>query len=128
MISYSYWHALPLHTRVKICSIFGVAKIGPTHVVNDRIESDGYHFQDVEKAVTVEALQAYTGSTEKDFAVLWNLMADKIEGREPAELIVHNDPDKVEIEENTVTGEVKANGVTVKSPKKPAKKKAKKSK
>lgn len=97
-------------------------------MVNDRIESDGYRFQDVEAALTVASLQEFTGSKEKDFYILWNLMADKLEGREPAELIVHNDPDKVEIEENTVTGEVKANGVTVKSPKKPTKKKAKKSK
>lgn len=125
MISFSVWHSLPLASRVKICNTFGVSKIGPTHVVNDRIESDGYRFQDIEAALTISSLQAFTNSKEKDFNMLWNLMAEKLEGREPAELIVHNDPDKVEIEENTETGEVKANGVTVKSPKKTPKKKTK---
>lgn len=96
--------------------------------MDNRIQDDGYRFQDIEKTLTVEALQEYTGSTEKDFVTLWNLMAEKLEGREPAELIVHNDPDKVEIEENIETGEIKANGMTVVPPKPPkntVKKKAK---
>ncbi len=134
MLSYSIWHGLPLSARVKICDAFGIAKIGPTHVFDNRIVSDGFKFQDIEKRITVEALQAYTGSKEKDFNTLWNLMADKLEGREPAELIVQNVPDEeapVVIKSNEIS-DIKDNKdgthtLTIKE-KKPAGKKAKKSK
>ncbi len=104
-LSYSVWHALPLAARVKIATTFGVSKTGPTHVVNNRVESDGYRFEEIESAISVAALQNYTGSTETDFVTLWNLMADKLEGREPAELHPHT-----VVDENEETIEIQGKG------------------
>lgn len=83
MISYSRWRSLPLHTRVLIATQFGIAKVGPTHVVDNRVESDGYLFEDVENAITVPAVQEYTGSKETDLNALWDLLIEKAEGRAP---------------------------------------------
>lgn len=66
---YSRWLALPLHIRVKIATEFGIAKTGSTHVVDNRIESDGYNIKTVEAA-----LEAH----EHD----WDAIVAKAEGRE----------------------------------------------
>lgn len=48
---YSRWLALPLSTRVKIATELGIAKTGSTHVVDNRVESDGYSINTVEAAL-----------------------------------------------------------------------------
>lgn len=78
MISFSTWHALPLATRVLIANQFGISKVGPTHVFDNRIESDGYRFQDIERAISTEAMQAFTGSSTKDDLALFELTLQKI--------------------------------------------------
>lgn len=79
---YSHWLALPLSTRAEIASKFGIAKTGPTHVFDNRIQSDGYAIQDVENALGMEALQTFVGSKETDMNVLFTKLVDIIEGRE----------------------------------------------
>ena len=52
MFSFTKWHRLPLHDRVKICTHFGLKK-GSTVVFNGQhgstIQSDGYNLAEVEK-------------------------------------------------------------------------------
>lgn len=85
-ISYSRWQQLPLHTRVLLSKQFGFTKIGPTHVSDNRIQSDGYKFEDVEKSMNIAAMQGYLSTDESDVHQLFDLCVDKVEGREPAEL------------------------------------------
>lgn len=72
---------MPLWVRAEIASKFGIAKVGPTHVVNDRIESDGYRIEDVEHALNVKAMQVYTDLKTSDVAVLFEATTAKAEGR-----------------------------------------------
>lgn len=82
---YSHWRSLPLSLRIQIATKFGIAKVGSTHVVDNRIESDGYNIEDVERALNVDAVQSFTGSESTDFQVLWDALLTKIEGRVPPE-------------------------------------------
>lgn len=79
---FSKWHGLSLPTRIKIATAFGIAKVGPTHVADNQIQSDGYKFQDIERAITVESLQRYLSSNETDFGTLFLQLVDRMEGRE----------------------------------------------
>jgi hypothetical protein len=81
MFLYSHWRSIPLSTRIVIATAFGIAKIGPTHVSNNVVESDGYKIDDVERALNVDKLQEYTGSESTDMQVLFDLMVAKAEGR-----------------------------------------------
>lgn len=52
--------------RHKVAIDFGIEKKGSTHVVDNRIESDGYLIEEVEAIFTIEKLQAYLQTKEKD--------------------------------------------------------------
>lgn len=82
MFLYSKWLSLDLPTRMKVAEIFGIVKRGSTHVVDNRIQSDGYNVEEVEAALTPEALRKYMMSNEKDAEVLWDAFIARIEGRE----------------------------------------------
>lgn len=71
---YSKWGSLDLATRIKFAQIFNIAKKGPTHVVNNHIETDGYDFADVEMAMNIDAIQSYLETSETDMAVLWDML------------------------------------------------------
>lgn len=91
MFMYHQWLSLPLNVRNAIATQFGIAKTGPTHVFDNRIESDGYRVIDVETALNVDAIQKYTGSDSTNLTELWEALIAKIEGRDvpPAELMPH---------------------------------------
>lgn len=72
MLLYSNWIKLPLYVRAEIAQKFGIAKVGPTHVQDNVVVSDGYKIEDIERAMNIEALQEYLGSKEKDSTILWN--------------------------------------------------------
>ncbi len=82
MFLYSQWRGVSLPTRIAIANAFGIAKIGPTHVRDNYVETDGYKIEDVERALNIDAIQKYTGSESTDMAELFNLMVIKAEGRE----------------------------------------------
>ncbi len=82
MILFSQWLSLPLSTRHKIASEFGIEKKGPTEVFNNTIKSDGFLIKDIESALTVERIQKYFGTTETNLTVLWNYLIDKMEGKD----------------------------------------------
>lgn len=73
---------MPVSTRHKIASQFGIGKTRPTHVVGNMVQDDGYEIKNVESALSESALNAYTGADTDDMEVLWTTMIDKIEGRE----------------------------------------------
>ncbi len=82
MFSYSRWLSTPLQTRIKIAGEFGIEKKGSVEVFNNEIKADGYYIKDVEKALSLESLQNYLDSTNDDLDNLWELLINKIEGRE----------------------------------------------
>lgn len=82
MFLYSKWLSLDLPTRMKVAEIFGIVKRGSTHVVNDRIQSDGYNVEEVEAALTPDVLRKYMMSNEKDPEVLWDAFIARISGTE----------------------------------------------
>lgn len=73
---------LPLSTRATLAKEFGVAKVLPTHVSDNVVVQDGYKIEDVERSImTIEALQSYIPSKEKEFLTLWENTVAKAEGR-----------------------------------------------
>lgn len=102
MFLYSHWVNASLATRQKIAKQFGIIKRGPTEVVNDAIKSDGYLLKEVEEALNIDAIQKFLETEETEYVLLWNMLIDKVEGREPrVELIV------------SARGNVIANGVPI---------------
>ena len=81
MILYSQWINLPLSTRYKIASEFGIPKKNPTHVVDNVVKDDGYLIKDIESAITMNSLQKYFNTAETDLTVLWFYLVDKMEGK-----------------------------------------------
>lgn len=120
---YAKWFSLPLSIRSQIATKFGVAKTGPTHVQDNRVVSDGYKFEEVERALNVKAMKEFVGiDSTDDMATLMDLVVAKIEGREiptpemPAVAIAMTveptplpppDPDFVLPPEAAILGEVK---------------------
>jgi len=82
MLLYSRWCALTLPTRNKLAEIFGIEKKGATEVASNVVKHDGYLVEDIEQAMTVEAMQKYLSAGNTDISELWNMTIDKIEGRE----------------------------------------------
>lgn len=50
-------------------------------MVDNRVEADGYKFEDVERAITRDTMQEYIGFEVNDLEMLWCYMVDKAEGR-----------------------------------------------
>lgn len=67
---------------MQIATIFGIAKVRSTHVVDNRIQDDGYNVKDIESALTVEKMKEYVGVNEKDAVALFNLLVKKLEGKD----------------------------------------------
>ena len=80
MFLYGHWLKLPISTRHAIADKFGIVKKGSTEVFNDTIKSDGYLIQDIEGALSLDAMQHYLDTEETNAAVLWTMLVDKIEG------------------------------------------------
>lgn len=70
---------LPIGSRVAIAAQFGIAKTGSTHVVGDRIQDDGYKIQDIDNALTSEAMKEFLGVEHADHEALFDLLIAKFE-------------------------------------------------
>ena len=79
MIMYSRWMALSLPIRQQIAEQFGIAKTGPTHVVDNQIKDDGYKIQDIENALSSDAMKDFLGVEKADHAALFDLLIAKFE-------------------------------------------------
>ena len=81
MFLYSAWRSTSINTRVQIAEKFGIIKVGPTHVRDNYVESDGYKIEDVEKALNIDAIQEFLGVEQTDMVTLFELLVAKIENR-----------------------------------------------
>jgi len=82
MFLYSKWRSIPLNTRHKIAAQFKIVKVGPTHVRDNYVESDGYKIEDVEHVLNVDAIQQFLGVDSTDLNILVDLLVSKVEGKE----------------------------------------------
>lgn len=120
MFQYSHWLDLPIQTRMKIASIFGIVKRGSTEVFNNTIKNDGYVIKEIEAGLSKKALQDYVDEpTENDLVVLWNLMLNKVNGIPK----VKKDELPVIVETTIKNEPTLSDSVVVTKPKKTSKKK-----
>lgn len=85
-IQYSKWLDLPLATRQKIAEEFGIVKRGSTHVVDNKIQSDGYLVHEIEKALTPVRISSYLlmdNDADVDMTILWDMLIRHIENPTP---------------------------------------------
>lgn len=80
---YSRWLQLPLPTRHAIAKILDIPKTGQTHVQDNRIVSDGYPIEEVERALESPRLQEILGTQSDNAEELWNLLIEKATYVEP---------------------------------------------
>ncbi len=81
MIPYSLWLAVPLSTRARIAHQFGIAKVRSTHVSNNQVVDDGYDVHTIEHVLSLEVMQGFLNSKEKDVMVLFKNLVDVMEGK-----------------------------------------------
>ena len=94
MFMYHSWLELPISTRIKIASQFGIIKKGSTEVFNNTVTSDGYLIKDIELALSKEKLQEFLQITEPDTSILWTKMLAKIDNKEVAIIKKRGRPSK----------------------------------
>ena len=99
---YSRWRALPINVRADIARLFGIAKVGSTHVQDNVIVSDGYKIEDVERAISPENIAVFTGLDSDDPDALWDAMLHKVRG---GETIVPEEPVVVVVSSSVTTSE-----------------------
>jgi hypothetical protein len=93
MFLYGNWLKLPLDTRAKIAAHYGFTKAGPTHVQDNRVVSDGYKIEDIERCLTLDAVKALTKSTSDDWEYQWTMFVERIQNPITSEP-VENEKDK----------------------------------
>ncbi len=99
MFTYGHWLRLPIQTRHAVAQVFNIHKRGPTHVVDNVVKDDGYPIGDVETALEIANLQAYTGLKTADPIALWDATIEKVLGpviavvpiNEEIEQVFHDD-------------------------------------
>ncbi len=125
MISYALWQKLPLGTRVLIAKQFGIAKVGPTHVVDNKLVADGYLFEDVENALSDDAMKTFTSATG-DSNQLFEAVISKLSVPQVVQLNVENKMAEIaQVPHDTTVEESMAKPEkirVIKSPKKKGKK------
>ncbi len=82
MILYSRWVALSLPTRNKIAQLFSITKKGATQVDSNVVKHDGYVIEDIEAALTQEAMENFLGLRFASPELLWEAVVNKVEERE----------------------------------------------
>lgn len=80
-ISYSKWLSAPLYQRAKIAQEFGIAKVRPTHVSDNKVVDDGYDLHTVESSLSVEAMQSFLKTTETDANILLENLFNWADGK-----------------------------------------------
>ncbi len=82
ILAYQIWLKIPLDTRAKLATLFGISKTGQS-VVNYRsdgaiITQDGYSPDDL-RAITVRKMQEKLITEETDFYALFETAVDNID-------------------------------------------------
>lgn len=101
------WIHFDVELRQKFAAIFNIPKSSSVHVVDNKVESDGYSVQDL-TAITVEKMQEFSGSSESDFRKLLATTIEKLTKKEDINNIIieevsHEEKPK-EIEPTEVQG------------------------
>lgn len=84
--NYQDWVQLSIGLRQKIAFTFGVKKVGPTHVVNNEIQSDGYLMKDLSERLSLSALELHFNLIGMSYDDLWNRMLLEAEGKSLPEI------------------------------------------
>lgn len=92
------WLQLPMSVRMELKKIFNIPRSQGTLVEDNRVVSDGYTHPDLAH-ITIEQMQAFTGSTSDDFFNLFNEVLVLIENAQPE---VPSQPQASEIKVETV--------------------------
>ena len=82
----SQWLQVPTETRNKLIELFNLRKSGVTSVVNNVVISDGFTDLDLSD-LTIDKLQKYLGSKDKDIISLLENAIVKINTPEPVKII-----------------------------------------
>lgn len=98
MFYYSQWQRIPQETKGKIAEKFGLNKTLPTHVEANVVVQDGYAVHDVEHAINLASLQAFTGSDSTNYEELMALTVEMINNPVVRPVIIYANP-PVEMEE-----------------------------
>lgn len=64
--------------RNKIAGVFHIPKKKSTHVADNIVVDDGYYMEDVESALTGDAIRAHLSTDEKEPQVLWNMLIESL--------------------------------------------------
>lgn len=79
------WIEIPFEIRQKLIQLFNVPRTGGSLVQDGRLVTDGHTYVDL-KAITVNKMQMFLNSTEKDFSKLFNNVYSMLEDERNAEL------------------------------------------
>lgn len=94
------WLSLPWEVKTYIAGKLSIPRNGATHVVNNRIQADGYTDSDLNK-VDVAVLQEALESTETDFFKLWSAYVDlAVEAVKPVVVAVKEEEKPHEVSVN----------------------------
>lgn len=80
MIQYSKWMDLPLYIKSKLAEQFKLERIRPIHVANNTVIDDGFNLKDVEQVFTIESLQMFLETKEKEVDVLLEILKNWADG------------------------------------------------
>lgn len=99
MFPFQLWIDLPISTRIKIASMFGVKKHGSTHVAENRIVDDGYRVRELADALSLVSLQAHFNVSIMDYIVLWEALLNEATGQAvefpQTGMVVNMEPEKI---------------------------------
>lgn len=71
------WLALSVGERQQLAETFNLVRSGASHVVSNKVESDGFRDEDLE-AVTIEKMQEFTENSSDDFSTLFDLTLEQL--------------------------------------------------
>jgi len=79
MFSYLTWAEYPINNRIKLANHYGVVKKSSTHVMGNKIVSDGYDMKEIEQMLLKVCAEFPTG----DLILSMDACVNKIDGKEP---------------------------------------------
>lgn len=100
---------LPAPVKNEIIAAFGLQKNGMTHVVDGRIQSDGYLDSELAK-LNVESISKYLNSDSRNLFDLWNALISRV----TQDLLPKQEEQPSAIDVPNVELDVMVNGETVK--------------
>lgn len=85
-IGVSQWVQLPTETRRQLVQVFNLKRSAGSEVVDGKLKTDGYTEKDLQ-GITVEKMQAFTGSESPTYFELLDKVLAKLEDKQADELV-----------------------------------------